>query len=117
MELTTEYLVDPTGLDVRQPRFSWKLATANPQVFGQAQTAYRILVSSTKRDLDKNKGNIWDTGWISSDNMQLVDYKGKELESDRSYFWKVAVKDEKGNPKKKGKRRQIFVKHSKFMLG
>jgi alpha-L-rhamnosidase len=110
MELTTEYLVDPTGLDVRQPRFSWKLATANPQVFGQAQTAYRILVSSTKRDLDKNKGNIWDTGWISSDNMQLVDYKGKELESDRSYFWKVAVKDEKGNP-------SAFSKSASFTTG
>ncbi|WP_332457378.1 family 78 glycoside hydrolase catalytic domain [Petrimonas sp.] len=109
-ELTIEYLVNPKGLDVRQPRFSWKLATANPQVFAQAQTAYRILVSSTKRDLDKNKGNIWDTGWISSDNMQLVDYKGKELESDRSYFWKVAVKDEKGNP-------SAFSKSASFTTG
>ncbi|MEA4979021.1 MAG: family 78 glycoside hydrolase catalytic domain, partial [Petrimonas sp.] len=99
-ELTTEYLVDPTGLDVRQPRFSWKVAAANPEDFGKAQSAYRILVSSTKRDLDENKGNLWDTGWISSDEMQLIEYKGKELESDQGCFWKVSVKDEKGNPSK-----------------
>ncbi len=109
-ELTTEYLVNPTGLDVRQPRFSWKLGTANPQAFGQAQTAYRILVSSTERELDNNKGNIWDTGWVTSDDMQLVAYKGKELESDRSYFWKVAVKDEKGNP-------SAFSKAASFTTG
>ncbi|SFU54871.1 Alpha-L-rhamnosidase N-terminal domain-containing protein [Porphyromonadaceae bacterium KHP3R9] len=97
-ELTTEYLTNPTGLDVRDPRFSWKLTTTDRQAFGQLQTAYRILVSTSKEDLDKERGNVWDTGWISSDKMQLVSYQGKPLQSDQTYFWKVAVKDEKGIP-------------------
>lgn len=95
--LTVEYLVNPTGLDVPWPRFSWKLAAANPQAFGQKQTAYRILVSSSKMNLDKNKGDMWDSEWVPSDKMQLIEYEGEKLESDKEYFWKVAVKDEKGN--------------------
>ena len=54
--LTTEYLTSPTGLDIQHPRFSWKLTTTNKNAFGQKQTAYRILVSSSKRD----KGDVWD---------------------------------------------------------
>ena len=98
--LTCEYLVDPTGLDIAQPRFSWTLKATNENAYGQKQTAYRILVSSSKKNIAKNNGDTWDTGWISSDNMQLIEYKGKELESDKSYFWKVAVKDEKNNQSK-----------------
>lgn len=100
IELTTEYLTNPTGLDIKQPRFSWKLATNNDTAYGQKQTAYRILVSSSKKNIDKNNGDVWDTGWISSNDMQLIEYKGKELESDKGYFWKVAVKNEKGNQSK-----------------
>lgn len=100
VELTTEYLVNPTGLDVQQPRFSWKLTTTNQSAYGQKQTAYQILVSSSKRNLDKNNGDMWNTGWVQSDEMQLIEYKGKKLESDKDYFWKIAVKDEKGNQSK-----------------
>lgn len=99
-ELTTEYLTNPTGLDIKQPRFSWKLTTTNQNAFGQKQTAYRILVTALKRSIDKNKGDLWDSGWIQSDNMQLVDYEGEELESDKEYYWKVIVKDENGNESK-----------------
>ena len=94
--LTTEYLTSPTGLDIQQPRFSWKLTTTNKNAFGQKQTAYRILVSSSKRD----KGDVWDSGWIQSDDTQLIGYKGKTLQSDNNYFWKVQVKDENGNESK-----------------
>lgn len=100
IELTTEYLTNPTGLDITHPRFSWKPATANKNAFGQKQTAYRILVSSSKKTLDKNNGDMWDTGWILSDNTQLIEYRGKKLESDKNYFWKVAIKDENGNESK-----------------
>ncbi|WP_436415378.1 family 78 glycoside hydrolase catalytic domain [Petrimonas sp.] len=95
-DLTTEYLTSPTGLDIQQPRFSWKLTTTNKNAFGQKQTAYRILVSSSKRD----KGDVWDSGWIQSDDIQLIEYKGKNLQSDNNYFWKVQVKDENGNESK-----------------
>lgn len=92
--MMVEYMEQPRGLDVVQPRFSWKLSATNSDGYGQAQSAYRILVSDSKNS--KNDSNMWDSGWIMSDNMQLIAYQGKDLMSDRTYYWKVKVKDEKG---------------------
>lgn len=92
IDLTTEYLVNPTGLDIATPRFSWKLTATNTDDFGQSQTAYRILVSSTINKL--KKADCWDSGWVSSDETQLIDYDGKRLASDTKYYWQVMVKDE-----------------------
>lgn len=96
-QLTCEYLTHPAGLDEMHPRFSWVLEPTDPSAYGQQQTAYRILVSNSIKTLNKNEGDIWDSGWTPSDEMQLIEYNGKPLLSDERYFWKVAVKDEKGN--------------------
>ncbi len=95
--LTCEYLSNPTGLDVSHPRFSWKLEAVNSNDFGQRQTAYRILVGTSERQIHQNTGDCWDSGWVNSDDMQLIRYQGKQLQSDKDYFWNVTVKDEKGN--------------------
>jgi len=97
VKLTCEYLSDPAGLDVTQPRFSWTLNATDEKRFGQLQTAYRILVASSTNNLDKKIGDCWDSGWVKSDDMQLIRYEGKELQSDKDYFWNVTVKDETGN--------------------
>lgn len=96
-KLTCEYLAKPTGLDITHPRFSWILQPVDKSAYGQRQTAYRILVSNSAITLNKDEGDMWDTGWIMSDDMQLIEYKGKPLLSDERYFWKVSVKDENGN--------------------
>jgi alpha-L-rhamnosidase len=95
--LTCEYLSNPTGLDVTQPRFSWTLNATDEKKFGQLQTAYRILVASSTNNLDKKIGDCWDSGWVKSDDMQLIRYEGKELQSDKDYCWNVTVKDETDN--------------------
>ncbi|HKK18760.1 MAG TPA: hypothetical protein VJ952_08775, partial [Opitutales bacterium] len=46
-DLRCEYLRDPVGIDVAEPRFSWKLDSPEP-VRGLKQTAYRILVASSE---------------------------------------------------------------------
>lgn len=84
-----EYLTDPTGLDEPKPRFSWNFSAADPTNYGQRQTAYQIKVSDGAEA-------VWDSGWVESDQMQLIEYAGKPLRSDRLYSWTVAVKDEKG---------------------
>ena len=96
VNMQCEYLINPAGLDVVQPRFSWTLDATDMSGYGQKQTAYRILVSSTLKGLKRNSGDMWDTGWVVSDKMQLIDYEGSALSSDRSYYWRVVVKDEKG---------------------
>lgn len=95
--LTCEYLVNPMGLDVATPRFSWTLTATNPKAFGQRQTAYRVLVSLSLKELRGEVGDVWDSGWVESDQMQLIEYGGEPLQSDRDYYWMVAVKDEVGN--------------------
>ena len=86
VELTCEYLNNPQGLDVKQPRFSWTLTATDKTAFGQRQSAYRILVSSSTETLNKNEGDSWDSGWLQSDDMQLIRYNGKPLRSDENYF-------------------------------
>ena len=91
-----EYLKDPLGIDVPQPRLSWKLAAVEAQARGQKQTAYQVLVASTKTLLDKDQADLWDSGMVSSDQSVLVVYSGKPLASGVECFWKVRVKDENG---------------------
>lgn len=95
-QLLCEYLVNPEGIDEPLPRLSWTLAAADTAAFGQGQAAYRIIVSSSVKELDQNRGEVWNSGWIGSAEKHLIVYKGKPLESDRTYFWKVCVKDESG---------------------
>jgi alpha-L-rhamnosidase len=95
-QLRCEYLENPAGLDEPIPRFNWTLKASDTLARGQAQAAYRILVASNASTLKANKGDVWDSGWLNSSEMQLINYAGKSLLSDKSYYWKVAVKDEKG---------------------
>lgn len=89
-----EYLDEPMGLDELNPRFSWTLAATDTHVYGVRQTEYRVLVAKTRKQLDKNKGDMWSSGWIKSDESQQIEYQGKPLDSDRTYYWKIQVKDQ-----------------------
>ncbi|MBF6597882.1 MAG: family 78 glycoside hydrolase catalytic domain [Fermentimonas sp.] len=95
--LTLEYLTNTSGLDNPYPRFSWNLKPTNESKYGQIQTAYRILVASNPSLLKEGKADVWDTEWVTSDDMQLIKFNGKKLQSDHTYYWKVAVRDESGN--------------------
>jgi len=92
-----EYLKEPLGIDVLRPRLSWRLEAVDPTARGQRQTAYQVLVASTKALLDENKGDLWDSGVVSSDQSVHVVYAGKPLTSGVQCFWKVRVKDENGD--------------------
>lgn len=96
VELSCEYLTNPTGIDIRKPRFSWKLSASDTSAFGQKQTAYHILVSSSLKRLHTGRGDIWNSGWVASDETQLIACNGRPLSSDNDYFWAVEVKDENG---------------------
>ncbi|MBN1505546.1 MAG: family 78 glycoside hydrolase catalytic domain [Sedimentisphaerales bacterium] len=91
-----EYLSDPLGIDVRQPRLNWKLTAVDPKARGQRQTGYQVLVASRKTLLDSDTGDLWDSGMISSDQSVHVVYDGKPLGSGMECYWKVRVKDEDG---------------------
>ncbi len=90
LELKCEYLTDPLGIDVRQPRFSWVLDHSER---GQLQTAYQVLVATNSSLLEPGKADQWDSGKVASDNSTQVVYGGKPLESGRAYYWRVRVWD------------------------
>ncbi len=94
-ELKTEYMEKPLGIDVQQPRLSWAMIS---NCRNQKQTAYQVIVASTEELLESNTGNMWDTGKIESDQSIQIEYKGKKLESQKRYYWKVRVWDDNGNP-------------------
>ncbi|MCL5019152.1 MAG: glycoside hydrolase family 78 protein, partial [Patescibacteria group bacterium] len=77
------------------PRLSWIL---NSDQRGQRQSAYHILVSSSKENLQTDKGDLWDSGKIDSDQSIHILYSGKELKSRMHCYWKVRIWDKEGKP-------------------
>ena len=67
---------------------------------GQRQSAYRILVASTKENLDNDIGDIWDTGMLESRQSVNIPFNGFKLESGNRYYWKVKVWDKDKKPSK-----------------
>jgi alpha-L-rhamnosidase len=88
--LRCEYLVCPLGIDALYPRLSWIVKSDDR---GQYQTAYRIIIASNEDLLDDEKGDLWDTGKISSDQTCHIKYKGKSLKSQMYCYWQVKVWD------------------------
>ena len=93
--LTCEYLTNPLGIDVTQPRLSWKLASGER---GQRQTAYQVLVAGTEQALAAGQGDLWDSGKVESDQSVHVVYDGAPMVSRMRCFWKVRVWDKDGQP-------------------
>ncbi len=89
--LRCEYLVNPLGIDVTHPRFSWEMVSGNR---GKQQKAYHLLVADSKEALENNEGNIWNSGKIHSGESFHIAFKGKPLISGKDYYWKLKVWDE-----------------------
>ncbi len=104
--MDTETALPPTGLlcDMLRwpelttisnpaPRFSWIVNDLRPNAF---QTGYQILVASDIDLLDPGSADMWDSGetdpggrWQTDPQSLHIPYRGKPLESDRTYHWKV----------------------------
>jgi hypothetical protein len=93
--LRCEYRVNPLGIDAPAPRLSWILVAADR---GARQTAYQILVASTAAVLAEDRGDLWDSGRVSSDQSNQLEYAGNPLRSSQQAFWKVRIWDEHEQP-------------------
>jgi len=94
-ELRCEYARDPVGIDSPAPRLSWQLRS---DVRGQRQTAYRILVATSRELLSQDQGDLWDSGKVASEETTHIAYGGKALTSSQQVFWQVRVWDKGGLP-------------------
>src|ERR1700753_1746633 len=73
-----EYLVNPLGVDTTSPRLSWTITSDQR---GEMQTAYQVLVASSSKILKDDKGDLWDSGQVASDESSQIAYSGSPLES------------------------------------
>ncbi len=88
--LRCEYKVNPLGIGTVEPRLSWVIESGRR---AQVQSAYRILVADSTEALSQDRGNLWDSGKVETDQSNQVVYKGKPLLSRMQCYWKVSVWD------------------------
>lgn len=93
-DLTCEQLPNPIGIDNEKPHFSWKIYS---DTRGFQQKAYRIMVASAPKLLDKRKPDMWDSGNVRSDSSIMVAYRGNSLRPATTYYWKVMIKGSDGS--------------------
>ncbi len=127
VNLRCEYLGNPLGSDVAKPRLSWVIAERiqnsdrrirqspcdgtgasvfatrqsgiqNAEGRGQRQTAYQVLVASSESLLKQDKGDLWDSKKVMSEQSIQVEYAGKPLESRMICHWKARVWLNDGKP-------------------
>ncbi|MDR3252905.1 MAG: alpha-L-rhamnosidase N-terminal domain-containing protein, partial [Tannerella sp.] len=92
VELRCEYLQSPLGVDVADPRLTWRLQDDR---HGALQQAWRIIVGDDSIAVVGGKGSVWDSQKIESDAMLAV-YQGKNFEPYTRYYWRVEIWDKDG---------------------
>lgn len=83
INLKTEYMKDPIGIDILNPRLFWNCEG------GTTQTAYRIVARDEKSQV------LWDSGKIESSKMAGIRYP-MNLTSRQRIVWQVKLWDENG---------------------
>ncbi|MBC9724905.1 family 78 glycoside hydrolase catalytic domain [Streptomyces sp. TRM68367] len=91
--LTVEHRTDPLGVDADRPRFGWR---TDCPVRGRRQTAYQIVVATSRDRLTPGRADVWDSGRVTSPDSVAVRYAGPRLPASTRYHWTVTVWDEHG---------------------
>lgn len=92
--LRCEYLYNPIGIDVQNPRLTWQLAD-NRQ--GARQIAYQINLGTDSMLVSRGQGKDWQTKRVNS-SANLITYRGKTLKPYTKYYWSVRLWDKDGKP-------------------
>jgi len=93
VQLQTESLTTPLGVDTPQPLFSWKMQDERS---GARQSAYQIEVASAPEKLGQATGKIWDSGKVNSGETRGIAYGGPALAASTRYYWRVTIWDQNG---------------------
>ena len=89
IKLTAERSQTSEQTDSTKPTplvFRWNLSST---CRAQTQTAYQLLVASSREKIDAGVADMWDTGKVISDHTFDIVYAGKPLQDERRYWWKV----------------------------
>src|SRR3989442_13760195 len=84
--LRVEYLTSPIGIDVAQPRLSWRIESNRRNT---VQAAYQLQVATGETSLVRGANLLWDSGKIASDASVFVNYGGPPPLARPRYYWGV----------------------------
>lgn len=92
----------PLGIQAKRPVMSYRIERMGvPGQEGQKkniyQSKYRILAATGEDLLDKEYGDLWDSGIVESREAFGIVYQGEKLKSREIIYWKVKVWDQDGN--------------------
>lgn len=88
-DVRVEYRHEPLGIDIESPRFSWKIESAEKNT---VQRSYHIRVTELT-PFKEEKGVVFDTGEVLSDESIHIRYEGEALRECTLYRVDIAVTD------------------------
>ena len=91
-DLYCEHKINPMGIDVAQPRVSWKINGTGRNIM---QASCSIRVATNKNFTAKSI--VWQSEKINSAESVLQSYAGAALQSGQRYYWQVKVWDAGNN--------------------
>lgn len=89
VNLRAEYMVNPLGLDVLAPQFSWEIETDNERTHQQSLI---IKVALSPGYLAGDSNLLWNSGVVHSLKSSGIRYAGPALESRQRYYWTVEAR-------------------------
>ncbi|MUH36456.1 DUF4976 domain-containing protein [Zobellia amurskyensis] len=90
-DLVIEWIRNTEGVTVidTKPEFGWVVPDG-----AVSQSAYQILVASSKEKINNNIGDVWDSEQIRTSASSEIEHGSTELKSGETYFWKVRIWDQ-----------------------
>ncbi|WKX78623.1 DUF4976 domain-containing protein [Zobellia laminariae] len=90
-DLVIEWIRNTEGVTVidTKPEFGWVVPDG-----AVSQSAYQILVASSKEKVNNNIGDVWDSEQIRTSASSEIEHGGTALKSGETYFWKVRIWDQ-----------------------
>jgi alpha-L-rhamnosidase len=77
------FIIDPN------PEFGWVVPKG-----AVSQSAYQLLVASSKDNSTNNISDVWDSGQIRTNASSEIEHAGTALETGKTYYWKVRIWDQ-----------------------
>ncbi|SFD27845.1 sulfatase family protein [Algibacter pectinivorans] len=85
---------DPYALTINNNKFNGNTFRWHVPEGSQKQTAYQILVASSKENINNNIGDVWNSTKIQSTLKEAKKPSNLKLEQSKTYYWKMRIYDE-----------------------
>lgn len=89
-----------------RPIFTWKVDAANEVFY---QSACQIIIADNKSDIDRNIGNVWNSGKKNGLRTYRLKYSKKALINGQKYYAKIKLWDNEKTASSWSKTHRFFV--------